>query len=247
MNLLTTGLAVLVLTALTFALVARLGLQQPWLQPWAVVRACVQLGILSVLLTGIITDPRWVALFLVVMVAAATAVSTRRLELGLRGAGIIAVVITVAAAAPLTVVFASGALAFNDRYVLALAGIVIGNAMTVTTLMGRSLRAALLTHREEIEGWLALGAPPRRAALRLVREAGTTALMPSTDQTRTTGIVTLPGAFVGAVFAGASPLDAAQFQLIVLASILLASAIAITLLATVFGAPETLPIAGAPK
>jgi putative ABC transport system permease protein len=150
MNLLTTGLAVLVLTALTFALVARLGLEQPWLQPWAIVRACVQLGILSVLLTGIITDPRWVALFLVVMVAAATAVSTGRLELGLRGAGFIASVITVAAAIPLTVVFASGALAFNDRYVLALAGIVIGNAMTVTTLMGRSLRAALLTHREEI-------------------------------------------------------------------------------------------------
>jgi putative ABC transport system permease protein len=71
--------------------------------------------------------------------------------------------------------------------------------------------------------------------------------MPSTDQTRTTGIVTLPGAFVGAMFAGASPLDAAQFQLIVLASILLASAIAITLLASVFGAPKTLPIAGALK
>jgi putative ABC transport system permease protein len=241
MNLLATGLAVLALTGLTFALVARLGLERPWLQPWAIVRACVQLGILSVLLTGILTDPRWVALFLVVMVTAATGVSARRMQLGPRGAAVIALVIAASAVVPLAIVFALGTLEFSDRYVLALAGIVIGGSMTVTTLMGRSLNTALVTHHEEIEGWLALGATPRRAVRRLVREAGSTALIPSTDQTRTTGIVTLPGAFVGAIFAGASPLDAAQFQLLVLASLLLASAIAITLMSAVFGAPATVP------
>ncbi len=35
-------------------------------------------------------------------------------------------------------------------------------------------------------------------------------------------MVTLPGAFVGALFGGASPVEAAQFQLVVLAGIALA-------------------------
>ncbi|MCU1533934.1 MAG: hypothetical protein JWR53_415, partial [Glaciihabitans sp.] len=41
---------------------------------------------------------------------------------------------------------------------------------------------------------------------------------------KTSGLVTLPGAFVGAVFAGASPLEAGRFQLVVLAAILAAGA-----------------------
>jgi putative ABC transport system permease protein len=49
-----------------------------------------------------------------------------------------------------------------------------------------------------------------------------TALTPSIDQTKTSGLVTLPGAFVGAIFAGASPLEAGRFQLVVLAAILAA-------------------------
>jgi putative ABC transport system permease protein len=44
----------------------------------------------------------------------------------------------------------------------------------------------------------------------------------SLDQARTTGLVTLPGAFVGALFGGASPVEAAQFQLVVLAGVALA-------------------------
>jgi putative ABC transport system permease protein len=75
-----------------------------------------------------------------------------------------------------------------------------------------------------------------------VRIAASTALIPATDQTRTTGIVTLPGAFVGAIFAGASPLVAAEFQVLVLASILVTGAIAVALLSLVFGAPKVIPI-----
>jgi putative ABC transport system permease protein len=37
--------------------------------------------------------------------------------------------------------------------------------------------------------------------------------------------VTLPGAFVGAIFGGVSPLEAGRFQVVVLASIMAAGAI----------------------
>jgi putative ABC transport system permease protein len=45
------------------------------------------------------------------------------------------------------------------------------------------------------------------------------------DQTKSTGLVTLPGAFVGALFGGAGPAQAAEFQLVVLAGIALASVV----------------------
>ena len=58
--------------------------------------------------------------------------------------------------------------------------------------------------------------------------------------------MTLPGAFVGAVFAGASPLVAAQFQLLVLAGILCGGAITVALFTLIFGAPEVLPLSESP-
>ena len=130
-----------------------------------------------------------------------------------------------------TVVFATGALHLEPRYALAIGGIVIGNTMTIAILTGRVLTASIRDGWQEVEGWLALGASPLQSTSSLARASIRTALLPSIDQTRTTGIVVLPGAFVGAVFAGASPLEAGRFQLIVLASILAAGAITASLAA----------------
>ena len=241
-----TIIAVAVLAAITLAVVLTLRLEHPWLQPLAILRAVIQLGILSVILNGVISDRWWVAAFLIVMVAAASWVIVRRLRVAARALPAIVGTVIVASAFPLVVVFATGAVAFSPRYLLALGGIVIGNTMTVCTLMGRSLGSLFFAQRDEMEGWLSLGATPRRAALRAVRSAASTALIPSTDQTRTTGIVTLPGAFVGAVFAGASPAQAAQFQIVVLAAILAAGALAVAAFSGVFGAPQLLPLDESP-
>ena len=83
------------------------------------------------------------------------------------------------------------------------------------------LRAAR-TRSTEVESWLALGATSSQAHAEIGREAVRESLLPNLDQTKSTGLVTLPGAFVGALFGGASPVEAAQFQLVVLAAVLLA-------------------------
>jgi putative ABC transport system permease protein len=238
------ALAIAILALIGFAIVAGLRLERPYLQPIAIVRAVLQLAVLTLILGGIITNGWWVAAFLVVMVGAATWVVIRRLQVRFATAPLIALMIIVATAIPVAVIFATGAVGLSPRYLLAIGGILVGNAMTANTLMGRQLGAAFTAERDEIEGWLALGATPRRAALRSVRVAASTALIPATDQTRTTGIVTLPGAFVGAIFAGASPLVAAEFQLLVLASILVAGAITVAEFSVVFGAPTDIPIGG---
>ena len=241
MQLWMTILAVVVLAGIGFGIVAILRLEKPWLQPIAIARAVLQLAVLTLILNGVISSGWWVAAFLAVMVIAATWVVIRRLSLGLAFAPVFAVMIAVASAVPVSIVFATGAVQFSPRYVLAVGGIVIGNAMTVSTLAGRSMAASFVSSRDEIEGWLALGATPRRSSLRVVRVAASTALIPSTDQTRTTGIVTLPGAFVGAIFAGASVIEAAEFQVLVLASILVTGAITVAAVGRVFGAPAVIP------
>ena len=81
-----------------------------------------------------------------------------------------------------------------------------------------------------MEGWLALGATPRQSTAALAKQAIYSALIPTTDQTRTTGLVTLPGAFVGAIFGGVSPLEAGRFQIVVLAAIMAAGAITASML-----------------
>src|SRR4029077_3097727 len=90
------------------------------------------------------------------------------------------------------------------------------------TLTGRNFARDSHQRRDEIEGWLALGATPSVDHLDIGRVATREALLPNLDQTKSTGLVTLPGAFVGALFGGASPVEAAQFQLVVLAGVALA-------------------------
>ncbi|HAG63588.1 MAG TPA: hypothetical protein DCL70_06205, partial [Kocuria sp.] len=96
-------------------------------------------------------------------------------------------------------------------------------------------------HWDEVEGWLALGATPRRATLDLARRAVHDALVPALDQTRTTGLVVLPGAFVGAIFGGVSPLEAGRFQIVVLGAILAAGAVSAALVTLWSGSVPTRP------
>lgn len=209
----------------------------------AVVRGAAQLAAVGLLLRGVISAPWAVAVAVLVMLTTATWTATRRLR-GFEQAGRrVVAACSAGAGVALVLVFALGVLPWQARYVVALSGIVIGNTMTAATLAGRHLRAALVARRDEVEGWLALGAPMRRATDELRRGAAAESLVPVLDQTRTTGLVTLPGAFVGALLGGASPVQAARFQLVVLAALICAQAVVAVLLTWLLAAPRQVPTA----
>ncbi|MET1042834.1 MAG: ABC transporter permease [Microbacteriaceae bacterium] len=232
-----------VLVAITAAALAIYGIPQ-WQSPaLAVLRATAQLAILSLILSAVIADIGWVWIALIVMMLAAILTASRRLKADRRTLLAVTVAMLLGASVTLATVFLSGAIALTPQYLLAIGGIVVGNSMTIATLTGRRYRSTLVGRRDEVEGWLALGATPRQSTLELAREAVREALIPSVDQTRTTGLVVLPGAFVGAVFAGASPLEAGRFQLVVLASILAAGAIIAVSLAETLSRSKTVPTA----
>jgi putative ABC transport system permease protein len=237
-TLLGVGSLALITTIVLFAYRVR-----PWWEPLgAVLRAAVQLAALSLVLSAVIGDIRWVWAALGVMFVTAVLTASHRLGGYGRQLGTVAGAMLLGVAMTLAVVFGSGAIEFSAQNLLAIGGIVVGNSMIITTLTGRRLRATLTSRSDEVEGWLALGATPRQARLDIARNAVREALIPSIDQTRTTGLVVLPGAFIGAVFAGASPIEAGRFQLIVLAAILAAGSIVAVTLVEALTRVATVPI-----
>jgi putative ABC transport system permease protein len=113
--------------------------------------------------------------------------------------------------------------------VIPVSGIMIGGAMTASTLAGRRALDDLAARRGEVEAALSIGLPARDAALEICRPAASNAMIPILDQTRTVGLVTLPGAFVGMLLGGASPVEAGAVQLFVLVALLAVEAIAVVL------------------
>ena len=217
------GVAVLV--AATVAVLTLYRVPARLAPAWAILRGAAQLAAISLVLGGIITNALLVGLALLVMFAVAAATATRRLGWTWTTFAHVCTAMGAGVIATLAIVFATGAIDFTPRYALAIGGIVIGNAMSITTLAGRHFSQTVISRWEEVEGWMALGARPRESTAGLAREAVHSALIPSTDQSKTTGLVTLPGAFVGAIFGGISPLAAGMFQIVVLASIMAAGSI----------------------
>ena len=224
-DLLPTLLCVGLLMAVTGALLAAFRIPHRAAPALAVLRGAAQLAVISLILGGVITSPVWVGVALLVMFTVAAVTAARRLGWAWSRLAVVGGSMAAGIVVTLAIDFGSGAIAFTPRYALAIGGIVIGNAMTIATLAGRHFAEAVYERWDEVEAWLALGATRRQSTLDLARRSVYSALIPTTDQTRTTGLVTLPGAFVGAIFGGLSPLEAGRFQIVVLASIMAAGAI----------------------
>ncbi|MEU6034553.1 ABC transporter permease [Actinomadura sp. NPDC047616] len=222
------GLVLVALTAVAALLVrlGRLGLSRE--VAVAAVRAALQLAAVSLLIAAVLGNAGWTGLFIAGMVVVATATAGRRVTGSVRGRAWWAAVPIVAGVAPvLALLLASTVVPPRPVAVLPIAGIFVGGAMTATALTGRRAVDELRTRHGEYEAGLSLGMMPRDAALEVCRSAGALALVPALDQTRTVGLVTLPGAFVGVLLGGADPIEAGATQLLVLVGLLAIEAVAV--------------------
>lgn len=222
--------AVGLLMAVTAAVLAGSRVPHAASPAFAILRGAAQLAAVSLILGAVIASSGWVAVALAVMFGVAAMTAARRLGWGWRHLAMVGGSMAAGIAVSLLIVFATGSIDFTPRYALAVGGIVIGNSMAIAALAGRRFNEAVIDRWDEVEGWLALGASPRQATRDMARGAVYSALIPSIDQTKTTGLVTLPGAFVGAIFGGLSPLEAGRFQIVVLASIMAAGSVTAMLL-----------------
>jgi len=216
------GAGLLTVALLTFGLARWAGVGVGWLPLVALARAAVQLGVVAALLRGVLSAPASVVAFLALMLTTASWTAGRRTRGLWHGRRIAVVGVLTGSSVAVGIVVVLRLAETDVRHLVAISGIVIGGAMSAATLAGRHFLHSAALRRDEVEGWLALGATGPQAHLDIGRVAVHESVLPNLDQTKSTGLVTLPGAFVGALFGGASPIDAARFQLVVLAALGLA-------------------------
>ncbi len=196
----------------------------------AALRALVQLALVSLVIAAVLSDVGWSALFAVVMLGVATGTSAHRIGAGRcwpwAGLAIAAGVLPT-----LAVVFASGAVPLTGAALVPIAGIIIGGGMTACSLTGRRAFTALRDEHGTYEAGLAIGLSRSDAIAEVIQRHLPESLVPGLDQTRTVGLVTLPGAFVGVLLGGGSPAQAGAAQLLVLIGLLATQTITVVVAA----------------
>jgi putative ABC transport system permease protein len=213
--------AVLLVLVAATALVSRagrLGVERD--QVVAAGRAVVQLAVVSAVIAAVLQSIVWSLAFVAVMFVVATFTSTRRLGVPLSTAPWVGASLAAGALPVVGLCLASGVVPFNGPGVLPVAGIIIGGAMTAATLSGRRAAQELQSQRGTYEAALAVGFASSEATRLVIEPTAREALLPGIDQTRTVGLVTLPGAFVGVLLGGGSAVEAGAAQVLVLLGLL---------------------------
>jgi putative ABC transport system permease protein len=192
----------------------------------ATVRAALQLAVVSLVIAAILGSLALTLAFLLLMFSVATYTAGRRVTANRTGWWT-AVPVGVGSIPVVAALVLAGLVPPKGIVLVPVAGILIGGAMTATALAGRRALDELRARKGEVEAALALGFLDRDARLEVCRPAAALALVPPLDQTRTVGLVTLPGAFVGMLLGGASPVEAGAVQLFVLVGLLAVEAAAV--------------------
>ncbi|MFC8716985.1 ABC transporter permease [Kitasatospora sp. NPDC057198] len=234
------GAACAVLLAVAALVAGRGGLGHGRAVLRAGLRAAAQLALVALVIAWVVRSLWASALFVLLMFAVAVRTAGRRIGEGGRARGEgrgstgrwewawAAVPIAAGVLPVLLLLAATGLLPAKGITVIPVAGILIGGALTATSLAGRRALDELRVRHGEVEAALALGFEDRDARLEVCRTAAATSLVPALDQTRTVGLVTLPGAFVGMLLGGATPVQAGAVQLFVLVALLAVEAVAVT-------------------
>lgn len=105
---------------------------------------------------------------------------------------------------------------WEPRVVLPVGGMLLGNALTATALALNRYRGEVRNNRELIMVRLALAATWPQAMEDEVRAAAYAAMLPSISGMMTVGLVALPGMMSGQILAGADPLVAVRYQIVVM-------------------------------
>jgi putative ABC transport system permease protein len=197
----------------------------------ASVRTYVQLLALGFVLRWVFAARLWwvVVVLLGIMTVVATRIVLKRAPDapgGLFGSAFLSMAVTT-----VTVTFAVTALIvrvpvwYEPRYVIPIAGMVLGNSMTGIALAIERLFSDLDSRAEEILALTALGASRWELAASSARTALRAGLIPTINAMAAAGIVFIPGMMTGQILAGADPLEATKYQIVVMLMVSAATAI----------------------
>lgn len=197
----------------------------------ATARTYVQLGILGFVLRWMfgVGEPWLVLAAMLLMVLAAAQIVVKRspdAPAGIFGSAVVSMALT-----GFTVTFAvTGVIVqvepwYLPQYVIPLAGMVLGNSMTGIALAIERVYSDLDTRSDELLALVALGATPWEAAHASIRDALRAGLIPTINSMAAAGIVFIPGMMSGQILAGADPVVATGYQIVVMLMVAAATAL----------------------
>ena len=111
---------------------------------------------------------------------------------------------------------------FNPRYMIPIAGMIIGNSMTGMTLGLKAFSTEITSNRDRIDALLNIGSEPKRIMNPFVNKAVEFAMMPTINSMLGMGIISLPGMMTGQILSGTAPTVAVMYQIAILIAIAVA-------------------------
>jgi putative ABC transport system permease protein len=196
------------------------------------IRAAVQLIAVGYVLHFIFSSRSWI--FMIIMLSVMITVATRNASK--KGKGFPKIGWRIAIAITATEILTMGLLAglkiigSTPQYIIPISGMIIGNGMVVSGLFLNRLKSELETRGEEIKVLLALGASSKQAVSHVMRNTVKASMLPTVDGMKTVGLVQLPGMMTGMIVAGANPIEAVRYQILIMYSFTSSAAITAILL-----------------
>ncbi|NLP51019.1 iron export ABC transporter permease subunit FetB [Bacillus sp. RO1] len=216
MNVFTLAIALIfVLIPVVLSKTFRLGLEKDTIV--AVIRSIVQLFIVGYLLTFVFESEGYAFIILMVLVIIGAAVqNVARKKTPIKG-----ITWKVAVTFIFIEVLTQGILiGFNiipatAQYIIPISGMIIGNSMVLGILFLNRFLSEIEAREDEIDLILSLGGTTKQAIHTQLMQAIKASMIPTIESQKTIGLVQLPGMMSGQIIAGASPIQAVQFQLLI--------------------------------
>jgi putative ABC transport system permease protein len=210
----------LVIAAGVVSLALRLGVERRLAV--AAVRTVVQLGLIGVILERVfaLREPLLVLGILLLMTVFAAREAAQRSSRGYRGILVDAWLAMAASCFVVGGVVTQAVVGvepwYEPQYVIPLLGMILGNSLTGIALgLDRFLEHLAVLHAE-VELRIVFGASRREALAAPLRDAVRTGMVPIINAMSAAGIVSLPGMMTGQILAGAPPLQAVAYQIVVM-------------------------------
>ena len=97
--------------------------------------------------------------------------------------------------------------------------------MVLSILFLNRFTAEVEDHQDQTELILSLGGTPKQAIHRQLINSIKASMIPTIESQKTVGLVQLPGMMSGQIIAGADPIQAVQFQLLIMFLLLTTAAV----------------------
>lgn len=193
-----------------------------------VVRTIIQLTIVGYILSYVFSANSWVfILFMLTLMIGVASQNAAKRGKGIPKARMIVLTgITLSEVITLLLLLFFRIIPATAQYIIPLSGMIVGNSMVAAGVTLNRLSNEFKLRRGEVELALSLGATPKQAALPVIQSAIKAGMIPTVDSMKTVGLVQLPGMMTGQILAGADPIQAVRYQILVMFMISGASAIA---------------------